>query len=106
MLHQRRNALGRALMALKTTLGTLRDRVGTSDPGLIRLTLALRGTLSVFLTASGSMLIAHLGGWPVPEFACGVTLSMMAPFLMRDLSPNFDTSAVQSHRARGRWRMM
>ncbi|MBV8913366.1 MAG: hypothetical protein JOZ05_10045, partial [Acetobacteraceae bacterium] len=47
----------------------LLDRAAASDPGLIRLMLGLRGTLSVFLTTLIAMGLAHATGSPLPEFA-------------------------------------
>src|SRR5437870_645738 len=80
MLHQRRTAL----TALSDLARMLLDRAAASDPGLIRLMLALRGTISVFLTTVAALWLAHASGSPMPEFASGVTLSMMAPLLMRE----------------------
>jgi uncharacterized membrane protein YccC len=62
----------------------LRDWIVGSDPGLARLTLALRGTLSFFLAAATAMLVGHLTGISAIEFASGVTLGMMGPFLTRE----------------------
>ena len=61
-----------------------RDIVATNDQGLLRLQMAVRGTLSVFLTTLAAILAARLGGFSPVECAGGVTLSMMAPFLMRE----------------------
>src|SRR3954470_15006534 len=80
MLHQRRSAL----TAISHLTRMLLDRAAASDPGLIRLMLATRGTLSVLLTTVAVLSLAHAGGAPLPEFASGMTLSMMAPFLMRE----------------------
>ncbi len=63
---------------------SLHDRQAAADPGLVRLTLALRGTLSVFLTTTVALIAAHFGGWSIAEFASGIVLSMMGPFLMRE----------------------
>ncbi len=58
--------------------------LSASDPGLVRLTLAARGTLAVFLTAMAAILVGRLAHVQPVEFASGVTLSMMGPFLMRE----------------------
>jgi hypothetical protein len=86
MLHKRRGALARAIRVAGLPLVALQEHLATSDPGLVRLTLAARGTLSVFLTAVAALLGARLLGAPLQEFAAGVTLSMMGPFLMRELT--------------------
>jgi uncharacterized membrane protein YccC len=60
------------------------DRMIASDPGLLRLLMAARGTSAVFLTAMTGILLAHgLGVSPV-EFASGIVLSMISSFLMRE----------------------
>jgi uncharacterized membrane protein YccC len=59
-------------------------RVAATDPGLLRLLLATRGTLSVGLTATVMSLVAASLGRPIAEFAFGVVLSMVGPFVMRD----------------------
>lgn len=63
---------------------TLRDRLATSDQGLLRLQLAARGTLSVFLTTLAAVLAGRWLHFSPVECAGGITLSMMAPFLMRE----------------------
>jgi Fusaric acid resistance protein-like len=60
------------------------SRIAATDPGLLRLLLAMRGTLSVGLTASVLAAIAARYGYPITEFAFGVVLSMVGPFIMRD----------------------
>ncbi len=60
------------------------DRMVASDPGLVRLLMALRGTASVFLMTAAAVLLGWLLGASPVEFASGVTLSLMAPFLMRE----------------------
>ena len=60
------------------------DRLAASDPGLLRLALAARGTLSVFLTTMVGLGLVRLFGLSVVDIASAVTLSMMAPFLMRE----------------------
>jgi uncharacterized membrane protein YccC len=59
-------------------------RVAATDPGLLRLLLAARGTLSVGLTATVMSLVAASLGRPITQFAFGVVLSMVGPFVMRD----------------------
>ncbi len=63
---------------------TLRDILATRDQGLLRLQMSIRGTLSVFLTASLALIAARIGGFSAVECAGGITFSMMAPFLMRE----------------------
>jgi uncharacterized membrane protein YccC len=60
------------------------SRIAATDPGLLRLLLAMRGTLSVGLTASVLAVVAGALGRPITEFAFGVVLSMIGPFVMRD----------------------
>jgi hypothetical protein len=62
------------------------SRITASDPGLLRLLLAARGTLSVLLTTLVCMLAAHLLGKPVILFTAGLILSMLGPFFMREPS--------------------
>jgi uncharacterized membrane protein YccC len=59
-------------------------RLAATDPGLLRLLLAARGTLSVGLTATAMALVAAATGHPITDFAFGVVLSMVGPFVMRD----------------------
>ena len=60
------------------------DRLLGADPGLLRLTIALRGTLSTALTTASALFIGHLMGLPPTVFANGIALSMMGPFIMRE----------------------
>jgi uncharacterized membrane protein YccC len=76
--------MARGLQVAFTTALDLWDRLAASDPGLERLTLAARGTLSVFLTTLAAMLATRLAGFSLIDFASGITLSLMAPFLMRE----------------------
>jgi hypothetical protein len=62
------------------------SRITASDPGLLRLLLAARGTLSVLLTTLLCMLVAHLLAEPVIPFTAGLILSMLGPFFMREPS--------------------
>ena len=80
MLHLR----SRSARRLPDSWPTLRDVLATSDQGLLRLQMATRGTLSVFLAAAAALIAGRLGGFSPVECASGVTLSMMAPFLMRE----------------------
>ena len=80
MLHLR----SRPTRRLPISWPTLRDVVATSDQGLLRLQMAVRGTTSVFLAALAALIAGHYGGFSAVECASGVTLSMMAPFLMRE----------------------
>ncbi len=65
-------------------LTALSGRLAATDPGLLRLLLAVRGTLSVGLTAALLAAIAATAGRPITEFAFGVVFSMIGPFVMRD----------------------
>ena len=65
-------------------LATLWSRIAATDPGLLRLQLSLRGTLSVALTVTVLALITDLLGRPITQVAFGVVLSMVGPFVMRD----------------------
>jgi uncharacterized membrane protein YccC len=65
-------------------LAILWSRIATTDPGLLRLLLAMRGTLSVGLTTTLLSALATWLGRPITEFAFGVVLSMIGPFVMRD----------------------
>ena len=65
-------------------IGGWGDHLTGTDPGLLRLTMALQGTVSVFLATVAAVVAGHLGGFQPVECASGVTLSMMAPFLMRE----------------------
>jgi hypothetical protein len=65
-------------------LARLWSLIAATDPGLLRLLLAARGTLSVGLTATALSIIAATLGRPITEFAFGVVLSMVGPFVMRD----------------------
>jgi uncharacterized membrane protein YccC len=58
--------------------------VAASDPGLLRLWLAMRGTLSVGLTATVLSVICALTGRPITDFAFGVVFSMVGTFVLRD----------------------
>lgn len=60
------------------------SRIAATDPGLLRLLLAMRGTLSVGLTTFVLATVAGASGRPITEFAFGVVLSMVGPFIMRD----------------------
>jgi len=84
MLHLHTTRASHAPGRIWTLFRTLPDQLAISDPGLIRLTLATRGTLSVLLMTLLAMLAAHLLDAAVRDFASGVTLSLMGPFLMRE----------------------
>ena len=60
------------------------DRLLGADPGLLRLTIALRGTLTTALTTASALAIGHFAGLPPTVFASGIALSMMGPFIMRE----------------------
>jgi uncharacterized membrane protein YccC len=70
--------------SLRRPLALLWDRLASVDPGLLRLLLATRGTLSVGLTVTVLMAMAYFSGRPITQFAFGVVLSMVGPFVMRD----------------------
>ena len=60
------------------------DRIFGTDPGLLRLRLALRGTLSAALTTLAAVAIGHALNLEGNVFAVGIVFSTMAPFLMRE----------------------
>ena len=69
----------------------LRDRaslpwswLSASDPGLLRLQMAARGTLAVTLNTAAAIGLGHIFGLNPVEFAAGIVFSLMAPFLMRE----------------------
>ncbi len=84
MLHMRRGGLSRATRAIGSVVAGLRDRAISSDPGLLRLVMAARGTSSVFLTTVVSIGLGTLLHTSPVEFASGIVLNMMASFLMRE----------------------
>ncbi len=84
MLHMRRDRLGRAMIAPADALAIVWDRMVASDPGLLRLEMALRGTASVFLMTLMAVLLGHVLKASPVEFASGVTISLMLPFLARE----------------------
>ena len=86
MLRVRRGGLGTAMGAAASVLEAVSDRLIASDPGLLRLMMATRGTLAVLLTTLASIGLGRLLGAPPTEFAAGITFSLMAPFLMREPS--------------------
>lgn len=87
MIAPMQSLLNRQTIDFRPLLDWLQDRRAIADPGLLRLKLAARGTLSVMLTTVAVAVVAHLGGWSGVDFASGVTFSSMAPFMMRDQSP-------------------
>lgn len=60
------------------------DRVFGADPGLLRLRLALRGTLSAALTTLAAVAIGSALHVTPAVFATGIVFSTMGPFLMRE----------------------
>jgi uncharacterized membrane protein YccC len=84
MLHMRRATPVRIITAIGPFVTGLWDRVVASDPGLLRLIMAARGTSAVFLTTLVALAAGHvLDAQPV-EFASGVVFSLIATFLMRE----------------------
>jgi uncharacterized membrane protein YccC len=65
-------------------LGRLRSMFADTDPGLLRLQLAGRGTLSAGLTAIVVAMVSSLAHQPLPDFAFGVVFSVVATFVLRD----------------------
>lgn len=84
MLHKRRGVLARTALAVREAVLRVEDHLVDADPGLLRLTLALRGTLSVVLVTAAAAAASRLLGWPVLDFAAAITFGMMAPFLNRE----------------------
>jgi uncharacterized membrane protein YccC len=65
-------------------LARLRRLFADADPGLLRLQLAARGTLSVGAATMALALASRLTGGALPDFAFGVVFSLVATFLLRD----------------------
>lgn len=84
MLHQRRDRSLRSVSALKNVVTALWDRIFASDPGLLRLLMAARGTSAVFLMVITATMVGSLLQAAVLDFTAGIMFSMMAPFLMRE----------------------
>src|ERR1700712_2734350 len=68
MLHMRRDALALVWDSVRGAW----DRLSASDPGLLRLTLAVRGTLSVFLTTIAATVVTRLTGLSIVDFASAI----------------------------------
>ena len=83
MLHVRRASFI-PRRSLRPAFTEIADWLGAADPGLARLKLALRGTLSVTLATTAAILVARAVGVTPVEFANGIVLSFMGPFLMRE----------------------
>jgi uncharacterized membrane protein YccC len=84
MLHLRRVHPSRAVAAILPLISGVWDRMVASDPGLLRLGMAWRGTAAVFLTTLAAIAVADLLDVPPVEFASGITFSLMATFLTRE----------------------
>jgi uncharacterized membrane protein YccC len=67
----------------RAAFSILRNLMST-DPGLLRLLLATRGTLSVLMAVLLLTFTAWITGRPATDFAFGAVLSMIGPFVMRD----------------------
>ena len=76
----------RPILAPPLNWSALRDTLASSDQGLLRLQMAARGTLSVFLTTLTAIVAGRYLHFSPVECASGITLSMMSPFLMREPS--------------------
>ena len=84
MLHMRRDRLGRVVSVPVEALSAVWDRMVASDPGLLRLGMALRGTASVFFMSLAAVVLGKLLNASSVEFASGVVVSLMLPFLARE----------------------
>ena len=84
MLHMRRGGLGRVFGAIGAAVAGLRGRAISSDPGLLRLAMASRGTSAVFLMSLVAIGMAKLLDATPMEFASGIVLTLMSAFLMRE----------------------
>ncbi len=85
--HADRFSITRRVRALGvTTRAVLWDSVAAADPGRLRLLLAARGVLSVGLAATLLFAVAAMLHQPPTVFAAGVVISMLGPFLMRDVT--------------------
>ena len=60
------------------------NRLTASDPGLLRLHLAIRGTLGVFLASLATIAMGNVFHEPIATFAGGTVLTMVALFMMRE----------------------
>ncbi len=72
------------LGGMRSAMAGLRDRAISSDPGLLRLLMASRGTLAVFLMSLVAIGMANLLHVAPMEFASGIVLTLMSAFLMRE----------------------
>ena len=80
MLHLRRGRWARVTLFL----GGVRDDLAASDPGLLRLLLAVRGVLSVSIVSAAAVVAGQLGHFSPAQCASGIVLSMMGPFLSQE----------------------
>ncbi|WP_158743377.1 FUSC family protein [Acidisphaera sp. L21] len=80
----RSDRIGWAVNAPWQALSNVWNRMIASDPGLLRLFMAFRGTLSVFVMTVVALLLGHLLDAAPVEFASGITFSLMLPFLARE----------------------
>ena len=84
MLHQRRRRVRRVAKALGQAGLALWDRMVAADPGMMRLLLAARGTMAVFLTSFATIVPITLLGGSVLIAAQAIVFSIMAGFVMRE----------------------
>ncbi len=84
MLHPRRRSFWRPLTGPASLLARLTDRVVDSDPGLLRLFLACRGTAGLVLMILCAIGLGELLRTSQLFFAAGAVCSLMAPFWMRE----------------------
>ena len=79
MLHVRSRPL-----RLPMSMPRLGEWFATSDQGLLRLQMAARGTLCVFLATMTAVMLGRWFQFSPVECANGIALSLMAPFIMRE----------------------
>ena len=84
MLHLRTARRRHPFDGLAGLLNPLWDHLVATDPGLLRLMMALRGTLAVAATTLTTVLAARLLGANPIEMAPGIMLTLMSVFLIRE----------------------
>jgi uncharacterized membrane protein YccC len=84
MLQLRRTKIPSVRGFLGSPFFAIGDRLLGVDPGLLRLTIALRGTLTTAIATTLAIIIGHYAHLSPAVFANGVVLSLMGPFLMRE----------------------
>ncbi len=84
MLHLRRRRTRWAAKTIGLAALALWDRMVAADPGMLRLLMAARGTVAVFLCTCAMAPLSRLMGETAIATAPGIVFSLMAAFLMRE----------------------